>query len=756
MLQDWRVGEQGIKATLLTVIPGSEFDVEKKFSRKLKALKDKGNIGKYATFKLFGHYDILLFYECDDFKPDLLFEGSVPEIIGGNELVCFPWVKHTKGKAKKTTFDFKKLSRYPLIGLTFFKIKPRFLQRYGVALELALANKFAADKDCSVLGTLGWSEIIAISHGNEMNHLIKKILDEITGVWLQTKTREGTNLSKIALKTYSIIGARYDTIKSKSSLVKHFGKQELPEDSNVMLGVSCKPGDMKLLEGDLARIFNVSQPKSAIGAADLCISIGKENVRTWEDFISKLLNFREERSGHLISTSVGLLGKTSLESIDEELPSQKSYFPLSKKNIRKLRKLDVSLSHAVINGFYEFNTLIQNELVSDCLIDMVPFMHDLRKTIDREPSLVSLSDSFENRMKALRFGANQRMMGAYMAIESGEGRFSPFKGGIQRILCALECLPHFIMDMNEMDWKGFLTVGFDRKYYQKEAVLNIPVDKLFKPADSWGLFHEIGHLLVWLRPDLFNFEDPAIQTIIRDRVNIKNRKSEDYRGLIGLLIEVIADIFDFEKCFLGDFDFYLKTVREYLHRELDFHFVTKPKFDWKYEGIVASYLLRSYSVYMYNRLFLKRDLTLEKISYDDLQWTSGDFYSKIMAIPKVKLNISKSGESKLLTELPANFSKTVKPFLEIINTRMGSIEFPDYQKGREKLQSDKLSKSISRVLEGRIISPEELDDPALFILKLKYADDESRLSFKGNVAAIISLWMFCQQRYLLKFLPSQE
>ena len=70
------------------------------------------------------------------------------------------------------------------------------------------------------------------------------------------------------------------------------------------------------------------------------------------------------------------------------------------------------------------------------------------------------------------------------------------------------------------------------------------------------------------------------------------------------------------------------------------------------------------------------------------------------------------------------------------------------EKLRKQFRSKKILSQVEAIEKGEILTPDQMIDPTLLILKLK--EREKKQTFRSQIAAILSLWSFYLEKYSLK------
>ena len=595
----WVIGKKGIKIIMLQVQPGMDDNVYRELNKRLSKLKKNSTIGNHFLYKAFGYYDLILIYETHGLGSELLFEGTINHILDSNEIFCFSW-------ERSTGFSFK-IKENNLLAIIFFKIKPEISKQYGINLERTLVEyifKNGHAKKLTFLGSVGWHEFIVLVHEDHF----EGIFNEIQAISQALIRFEKKRRIRIAQKTYTTIGCKYSKSTDNKTLRLAFGKQPFGNSESILLSIICKPQDFYVLSNALKRTFNTDTVYFSIGKTDIRVLLNKNNCKKWSDFIIKLRKFRTDYTGLIISTSTEFAADVMDASSEVQKENKQAItVNLNKVDINNIQKYNFASAEAIVGAIYIFNSLAQNEIIKDSFYDLLSFMMNLRKR-----STHTVIKASEKKLERLRYGIDQRSYGTFLSLEGQEGRFFPFKGGIQRVLLSTSVLPKVILERVNVHWPGFVIVGFDHRYMHHEEILNVPLKVIFAPHEWWGLFHETGHVYFNLT-DTLNFNDKYIADKIELDIAIPKKEWAQYKDYTKFLSELAVDVFDFQICFLEEWDLYIKSIWGYL---VDIVKNTHQSHEQSVQ--IGNYLLRSFFVYIYYHYEIKRDRNAMKLKYKDI------------------------------------------------------------------------------------------------------------------------------------------
>ena len=723
-------------------MPGYEFNVEKIFREKLLALKEKNAIFDFWTFKLFGLYDLAIIYECAEFKQDILFVGVIPNIIKSTEFFSFPWHRNNKSSFSK------KLMAKANLGITFFKIRSEILDKAGKTIEdieHPFVDIITKTKDCSCFCSLGWSEFIVFTHTDNVEEMIVKINANLGNIVYKSSNGEIINLP---LKTFSMIGVNYSFLRSKKKLYKHFGKSTISEGIKLSINVTCDIAHMENIKDYIAKEFFGKKRNvriySVFGTKDICFDIDKNTIKNWGKFIYKLLKFRFDEKTKLFSTFVEISTKRfNVFEANTVIDWDSSIIYLTERKIKALSNKLQHLVNPVISTIYSFNELLQNRIISDCYRDMTRFVADLLFfAYDSHPVKINLTDEIPRRVSLIKYGTNQRSSGAFLNIEYQGELQAIYKGGLQRILQSAESLPHYVYKKiyNGETWPGFVTIGYQTRYWHAASVLNIPSDMAFSPEKWWGLFHEIGHIYaianIRAGDNVFTFQDKSFLKTFKSKLGFDKNEPERFNEAIKNITEAASDIFDYSLFHGKDFIQYIRVIWNYLNGEM--------KTDSAMKSVLSFYIFRSFFTNIFSKLYSEQELELKSLDYVKTQSLYDDF---INILPKETFS-ALNGKAKNALKLSVidNFAR-YKWALPFISKWINQINFDFFNAAEASRINDEI---IPLLRQGIVVPVVEINNPALMIIQIKRFILSNRRSlskeelFKFRMATLLTLWYFYQ------------
>ena len=170
------IGKAAIKIACVQTIPGEELKVKHLFDKAAKDLRRK------MAFKAFGSFDIVYIYETDDFESDLTKAGPIPGVLKSNLFLCHEYLGHSIERT------FLQIENNAFTAFVLVKISPG-LQKSFPDIERKF-RKFL-DKQYSsfsLLGSLGWNEMIILISSESINAVIESIFSIGEIVYRQRKS----------------------------------------------------------------------------------------------------------------------------------------------------------------------------------------------------------------------------------------------------------------------------------------------------------------------------------------------------------------------------------------------------------------------------------------------------------------------------------------------------------------------------------------------------------------------------------------
>jgi hypothetical protein len=253
-------------------------------------------------------------------------------------------------------------------------------------------------------------------------------------------------------------------------------------------------------------------------------------------------------------------------------------------------------------------------------------------------------------------------------------------------------------------WTGFFIIGKGYYYDHFAGVLSIPVDAAFEVDKYFGLFHELGHIII-SRNKIY-FED-----------EIESLDNGAFDDIYELRTEIFCDLFDFRCGFLGHYELYMNSIPFYLANLINRKQVPYKK--------IEEYVLRLLLVTLYSNNFYRLE-NMEKISKDLLE----DFLRK----GKITMTPDEKGEVlKNIHYTAAALKNSLTHFRKFFDEF-----FSDFCRTREsKFESHLFKSQFKRILDGEVVSG--VEHPQLIVLAMiKEKTRKKSIPFKAHVAAIQS------------------
>ena len=709
-----RIGDGAIKIACIQAVPGYEIKVKNALET---YCENDENIQHYITFKGFGTFDIILLYITEDFGNHLRFAGPIPHILKSNLLLCFPF------QSRSAQDIYSVLSKHTFTAFCLLKISPG-LKRNEPNID-SLIRKFLNKEldNLTILGSLGWNEIIILLSDNNIDSLSNNI-NLLSELILE---KEFVKISVI-LKTLSFLGIHYDFISKPSCIEKGFKsinyyvrkndnltKAKINSHNSkitLSLEVSTKPNFT--YEAQSYFPDSVFKKSELVGSRDILIQPRK--TISWSYFLSRLLDFRHAYKEKIFSTSTRIGFETILlsGSPTREIPFESELFKFRYSEVEKL--FGHSMASSLVNDFYTFNSLFQNPLCGSAYGDMSLYPYyimEAAKNINDEGDIINIASGARDN---IRKGAELRSYGTHETIEEVTGRFSEFRGGCQASLLSIEYIPYFILRKNNIPWMGFVIAG-EPKFRHINEVINVPASSLWDPCTWWALYHEIAHIIINSDPDYLTTDIPSVQLFLSNK---------DYPNAhLDLIIEFAAEIIGFELGFFGDFKTYLTVLWN--------HLVSIDKFQKKYSPI-SVYSIRTFIVQLFFSHF-RKSTNLERISkekYMSFDFLFEQFIIHMNDIEKiVKKEIFDNKEFiaakniKLITEL--------YPFFKHLSKLMTKNRLSPNKK---YINHPNTTKVIKHLKDGKIWW-EDIVSPEAVLYQITI---DRPLTFNARIATILTFW----------------
>ncbi|MBF0466585.1 MAG: hypothetical protein HQK94_16040 [Nitrospirae bacterium] len=704
------VGSVAVRIILLKTVVGYEKPVYEDYLDSLIHHKDKSKrINAWFCYKIFGDYDLCFVIVRENLDHDMLGSGTINGITYSTELLCYKW-----GADDLEEMD-RRFSKMPIIGINIIKLEPALLIGKGPnEIEQAFYSQISDDiKDVFCFGTFGWNEFILLypidSYDKVYSQLICKAQDFAGNI------SDSGDYSSLFIKSFSLIGVNYRVITSLNMAAELNKLDNHDKKIYPSVFVACRPSDMQMLWTSLIGIFDGKGIKLKneeklfiLGMYDFVIEIVKFK---WGDFVKALLDFRKENSNSIFKTNVQLCG---VSGFPEDTKVSKIFSPdtinINSSDVKTLKRLDQPLDETIVSTVYTFNQYLRNELLFDSVEDMADYVVKLKReafnSLDVGDNNKEISLKYlENMPELIRIGCYQRLAGLF--LQEGSEDFSSYKGGKQRLLKALKMFCKDIIDNVfsvcgiDGKWEGFVKIGRQNNYAHFYDTLSIPIDTAFCVEKYFGLFHEIGHLILLHQGDENKFID----------------LSDIDKRYTSFLEEVFCDLFDFQCGFLGKHELYFKTIMPYLGG------VVKKQC---LEQDIKRYSVRLLSVMAYSLIIKGRGCDIDTEAVKLLS----DFFEVI----------GNYENDSLKQDILFKFSETLKSLLNNFFEGKFSVFFEKklevgfYRKRGAIYNSIEYKAQFSDILAGKTVT--NLQHPHLVVLSM--LENKDNLSFKAETAAIRS------------------
>ncbi len=528
-----------IRISLFQTIPGKELEV----MGLLKKACKKEKIRDYVFFKALGTFDIALIYVAENFEVSLGPFGPIPNILKSNHLLCYSY------KINPALSLLSSLRDSNLIGLSLLKIDP-WTQRAYPDIERRLREYITEQgKNWSLVGSIGWNEIIMILALDDINVIVEELLEMSTVVFRNTP---------VLAKTLSLVCLNYRRMPAPDVLEKGierirvrlnkypYLRTKVGEKGVPSVEITAKP----MYAGWITNYFTNAGFQGCNLLRKLDLSFEPLPDRTWADCFAAILDFRHNFPYKAFSTSTRLKLRPGGGPVSfRDNPWKVNWVKFSYQALEK--KYGERAAVSLANHFYSFNSLIQNPIYGSAFLDMVDYPRHILKTGDKLGHIERLGLAHGAR-EVLRLGSELRLCGTFQSIEEETGKFSEIQGGGQRALLALEYLPYRVLKRLKLrrPWSGFITTSHNDKLMHINEVIQVPIYTLWKPQNWWTLYHEIAHIWIDISPEVVSFKVPAIQEFLVNK--------RDPRNWLGKLMELAAEIIGFELGFFGDYNLFFK------------------------------------------------------------------------------------------------------------------------------------------------------------------------------------------------------
>lgn len=706
------IGDGAIKVACIQCIPGFEWQVQKELN---DSCINSDNIKDFTFLKGIGSFDLILIYWTKDFGSQLREAGPIKNILKSNLFLCYPY------SYKSVKQIFSELKSNIFTSFCLLKISPG-LKIVHPEIDKSLRLMMSNNENLSLLGSLGWNELILLFSSNE----IKDIYTHLLKTSRLSCPSDKKELSAI-LKTLSFIGINYNVLPAYSLFEKDFlsVEKEINENPYFDHSIKTRKTDHSSLTIEIsASIIHLKEIEYFFRLKDFKISylVGKHDLLVkpinpdvkWSKFLAVLLFFRHSFKGKIFSTNTRLNFCNEMVTSDgiSALPLVIEPFSFEYSNLKRI--FGQAMASNLSNLFYTLNSLIQNPLTGSLYANMASYPDYVYQV--GESIFKSGNDNQNFALVSglvIRRGAELRSYGTYDTIEEVTGRFSEFKGGCQISLVALELIPNSILNSIDEDWYGFITVSGEPQFSHINEVLNVSSDSIWNPQRWWAIYHEIGHIIVERKVALAGQNLPIIESYLS--------KGPQYN--YNDIIEFSAEIIGFEIGFFGNFELYLKLIWEYLNQLNPFQ-----------NFPLSKYAIRSFIVELFEEYFRKDTDAprVDKKEFLDLD----ELYEKFIShMEKIELIIEKKifPDKRFIAAENVKMLRDLHPFCEHLSNQLILLNILPQS---IHLHSKNTIEIVDNLQQGKVWW-ERIDSPQAVLLHLFQEED---IKFNTKISTIMSFW----------------
>jgi len=738
------LGDEGIRIILFRVNVGHESDVVGMLRNHLE--KDKqtrdANIIDYKIYKVLGLYDIMIILRVRNFAHELLRKGSFDHVILGNEILCFTF------STKQNRQDiFSELAKSGVF-ITLIKLRLEPLIALGNVLPYAVAKFMEEKENVLVIGGLGWNELISIyPHSfakSQLHDIFHRYMGQISSLSLISKNK----INPLVQKTYSFMGVSYEVIDRLEETFPDLFEEGEPCPR---LHLSVTADNFNQIYQHISESFPLEEldydlPMVMMGVCDISIPFKKGS---WGKFLDRVIKFRKHMADFILDTRIELGSpmESSKDFVNIERPAKKyPYINLPEDHTAAILQ-QPGTAH-VISTIYCFNHFIQNPLLQDSFLDLYLPARKLISEVftgGKHGNLKLNKKMVSQLLSEFQWAMRERAMGAYLFTEGDEHSFSPIKGGLQKILLALESIPFSLLTKlvsnREIPWQGFISIGLKHEPVHFMENIHIPFEHVLYPEKYWWcVIHETGHILTLVR-NVLHKKHPIIEEAI-SRIPSPDKSSLDF--FKNMADNCFADTFDFIVGFLGNRDLYFRRCWDFLldnlegeenPREFFMRHLVRHFFGWLYEGKFINKKIRNFS--------------LENV--DLRRAEAAAFVQGLEKIPGMQEKLAEFGGNS--EKFARRISAATSPYLFLLD------HFHEFLGPALELHKDLKREYNSRKFnelvgslenDGVIITHQAIKYPHLIPLKLmeNWVKTGRELSFRARIAVILSLYWYSHHNFL--------
>ncbi len=742
------LGDFGFKIILFRVRAGYEKDIVTMLNDYLtEEINEKTNIIEFKIYKVLGLYDIMIILRCKNFHHDLLERGTFDHVIQSNEILCYN-LYMPKANQFNLNNDLK-----DGIFISLLKLRLEALLDFGIDITNALAIYMEEKRDLIVLGGLGWNELLIIHPHNfqkeELEYIFSKFIYGTSSLYLPVN---GKNYPLIH-KTYSFLGVSYDVMDNlENTFPSSFDDSSTGPCPRLLISVPAH--NFELVNKNIPKIFrkgknhfDYDRPQVMTGIYDISLSFKKG---TWGRFLQSIMDFRKVHSEIVLDTRTELgayISPIDVSSPYKKKKHQKDIFPqLILGEDETIKILDRPGTIHVVSTIYRFNNFFQDPLIKDSFLDLfIPASKLISRVLGKNSSgKWNFNDKEINQLLVeFQWAIRERAMGAYLFTEDDEHSFSPIRGGLQKILLAMESIPYSILNKlvnRDFPWQGFISIGLKEEPMHFLENLHIPFDHALYPEKYWWcIIHEIGHMLAGLW-NILDENDAAIKYAMNILPNILPKPFKN------LADNCFADTFDFIIGFLCNRYLYFNVCWPFLLENIE-------RQDQPY-SFLKRHITRHFFVWIFEKTYLNKKINLQSLDDRDiLNRECKMLLRNLESVHQVKEYFSKNISDK--NAFSNDIVLETFPYLKLIDHY--SKYFIPVVKFMKELKSEYHSARFKRMIKkievkGDILGHQEIKYPHLIPLKIMenilYAKKEYDTKFRTKMATILSLYWYSHNFFL--------
>lgn len=714
-----RIADYGIKIILLEVVPGCEQELVEQIRSRSKGTP----LQNALIFGTLGKYDLMLAYPSE-FGPDFQLLGTLPGILSSTEHLCFVWHRQDLDDSN----SFVKIHNAPVLGLSFLRLDPLFLRNHGVLVELALMSMLSRNKAYTCMGTLGWAEMCVLTRGNSVKEVYDLIIKLATENGVLGKGPD-VRASNLILKSFSIVG--FNVNSHCSDAHRNPKTDEFTNGPSPVLQIACDPD----YTNRIAEYLNPPDCRfGSLGRHDIQF---RPNQGQWSNFFDKVRKLRQNFRRGVFATSIVPIGELAPDDSGRSRYVALTRSPrieLSAKEAERLCKdRQDQLGSALVGLIYAYNSFVQNRLLQHTFLDLRPYLKlMLRKYANGDFDGPGMELAFDNLIQLLWFGMLERLKGAYLSIEDSEPSYPAFRGGMQRVIGALEAVVLSSMELAKEHWRGAIVVGSRGEFKHMDLMLNLPMEAADNPQNWWGLSHEVSHILVQFKDIIRGTSaenDPVLRLALGPHLDPR-LPSEEREAKLRALIEVATDIVDFCCFFGGNWKLYRERIMDHYK-----HYFVRQRIPTE---LRLSYLRRIVSVFAYHSVYhlknkpktaLESPREVKSMIDQVLGGERQAFFGENGDTPALK-----AAERDMV----GVFIETAG-FFRFLHARLTRAEwFKQLSRLRGKPASKKDLTVLDALKKGEVVW-EEIGDPWLLVCRAG-ANGGGSPQFKHRIALILTLW----------------